>query len=98
MLLVGDLKLASRVRVLLGKNWTVTQTDELNPADTGNFTRILIPEKDAGQFLHPGWKIETVAAGFGVPPWAESWAALKSRQLPEALARHGQKICLATRE
>jgi 4-amino-4-deoxy-L-arabinose transferase-like glycosyltransferase len=98
VLLVGDLKLASRVRVLLGKNWTVTQTDELNPADMESFTRILIPEKDAGQFLHLGWKMETVAAGFGVPPWAELWAALKSRQLPEALARHGQKICLATRE
>ena len=98
VLLIGDLKLASRVRLLLGKNWPVTQMDKLNPADLANYSHILISEKDAALFLHPGWKIATAATGFGMPPWAEAWSALKSRQLPTALARHGQKICLATRE
>jgi hypothetical protein len=98
VLLVGDVKVASRMRVLLGKNWTVTQADRLNPADMTNFTRILISQKEVGLFLHSGWKIEPVASGFKTPEWAETWAAFKARQLPDALARHAPKIYLVSHE
>ena len=98
VLLIGDLKLASRVRVLVGKNWTVVQANTLTPAAAVNYTRVLVPEKEAGEFVNLGWTVRTAAVSFGVPPRGELWDALKSRQLPEMLARHTQKICLATRE
>lgn len=98
VLLVGDVKLASRVRVLLGKNWTVAQADKLNPAVVTDYTRVLISEKEAGVFFNRGWAVRTAAISFGAPTRAELWEALKSRRLPEILARHAQKTCLATRE
>lgn len=98
VLLVGDVKLASRVRVLLGKNWTVAQTNKLNLPVAVNYTRVLISEKDAGEFVNRGWTVQTAAVIFRAPPRGELWNALRSRQLPEVLARHAQKICLATRE
>lgn len=98
VLLVGDVKLASRLRVLLGQDWTVVQMGKLNPADMTHFMRILISECDTGAFAARGWKIRAVATGNGVPPRAELWDALKSRTLPEAMARQGKEICLATPE
>jgi 4-amino-4-deoxy-L-arabinose transferase-like glycosyltransferase len=98
VLLVGDLKLASRVRVLLGKDWTVMQADRLNAAAVENYTRVLIPEREIYQFINHGWQIQTAAAGNGAPSFKELWSALKSRTLPQILARHGQKIILATRD
>src|SRR5208283_3244381 len=90
VLLVGDVRLAGRLRVLLGKDWTVVQTDQLNPADANRYTRILISENDAGVPGLHGWKIQTAAFTPGVPPRAEWWPALTSRQVPEILARHGR--------
>jgi hypothetical protein len=98
VLLVGDVKLASRLRVLLGKNWTVVQADKLNPTVAADYPRILISEKEAGEFAKRGWTIQTAAVSFGPPTRAELWAGLKSWRLPEMFARHAQKICLATRE
>jgi len=98
VLLVGDLKLASRVRVLLGKNWTVVQANTLDPAATMDYTRVLVSEKEAGEFVNRGWMVQTAAVSFEAPPRGELWEALKSRRLPEILARHTQKICLATHE
>jgi len=98
VLLVGDVKLASRLRVLLGKDWTVAQTGKLNPADMTNFSRILISEKDVSASAAHGWKIQAAAVSYGVPPRAELWDALKSGELRDTLARHGQKIYLATPE
>jgi 4-amino-4-deoxy-L-arabinose transferase-like glycosyltransferase len=97
VLFVGDVKLASRVRVLLGKNWTVAQTSMLNMTTAANYTRVLIPEKEIRPFLGSGWRIQTAAVGLGVPTRGELWTALKSRRLPEALSRHAKKIYLATR-
>lgn len=98
VLLVGDVKLASRLRVLLGRDWTVAQTDRLNPPDAGHYERVLIPERDAGAFFNRGWKIQTAAVSFGVPPRAEWWNDLKSGEWPAVLARRGQKMFLATPE
>ena len=98
VLLVGDIKLASRVRVLLGKDWAVTHTDHLTLANATNYTRVVISEKNAGEFATRGWKIQTAALSFGLPPHAELWAALKSGGLYAALARHGQTMVLATPE
>lgn len=98
VLLIGDVKLASRVRVLLGKNWTVAQANKLTPAVVADYARVLVSEKEAGEFIKHGWTIQTAAVGFDVPTRGELWEALKSRRLPEILARHAQKICLATRE
>jgi 4-amino-4-deoxy-L-arabinose transferase-like glycosyltransferase len=97
ILLVGNLQLASRVRVLLGKSWTVVQHDKLNPADLKDYTDILVPEKEIYQFVNHGWQIQTAAVGNSVPPFKELWSALKSRTLPQVLAPPGQKICLAAR-
>jgi 4-amino-4-deoxy-L-arabinose transferase-like glycosyltransferase len=98
VLLVGDLQLASRVRVLLGKNWTVTQTDKLDPATLTNYTHILVPEDELFWFVGSNWKIQTAGEILVAPPPRELWLALKSRQLPEALARSSKKICLVTRK
>ena len=98
VLLVGDVKLASRVRVLLGKNWTVVQTNKWNPTVAADYTRILVSEKEAGEFVNRGWAVQTAAVSFGAPTRGELWEALKSRRLPEILSRHTQKICLVTRE
>ncbi len=96
VLLVGNVRLASRVRVLLGKNWTVVQADTLNPAVAADYACVLVSEKEAGEFVNRGWTIQTAAVSFTTPPRGEIWEALKSRQLPELLARYAQKICLAT--
>jgi 4-amino-4-deoxy-L-arabinose transferase-like glycosyltransferase len=98
VLLVGSVQLASRVRVCLGKSWTVTQADKLNPADAKKFNAILLPETDGFLFANGGWKIQAAAAGLVVPPRNELWQALKSRQLPETFSRHAQNIILVTRE
>ena len=98
VLLVADVRLASRVRVLLGKNWTVVQADTLNPAAAVDYTCALVPEKEAGEFVKRGWTVQTAAVSFTTPPRGELWEALESRQLPELLARYAQRICLATHE
>ncbi len=98
VLLVGNVQLASRVRVLLGKNWTVVQTDKLDPATLKNYTRVLVPDHELFRFAGSGWKIQTAGAILVAPPPRELWAALASRKLPEALARHSKFFCLATRE
>lgn len=98
VLLVGSVQLASRVRVLLDKKWTVVQSDELNPAATNKFNAVLLPEKEIYQFLGHGWRVQTAAMSFGAPARGELWRALKSRRLPEMFLRHTQKIILATRE
>jgi 4-amino-4-deoxy-L-arabinose transferase-like glycosyltransferase len=98
VLLVGNVQLASRVRVLLGKNWTVVQTDRLNPATLANYRCLLIPDSELFRFVGSPWKIQTAGMIPVAPPPRELWTALKARQLPEALARHSKKICLVTRE
>ncbi|HEY4952041.1 MAG TPA: glycosyltransferase family 39 protein [Verrucomicrobiae bacterium] len=98
VLLVGSLQLASRVRALLGTKWTVVQSDKLNLADAKKFSDVLLPEKDTYQFLGHSWRVQTASVSPNVPTRGELWPALKSRRLPELLAQHGQKICLATRE
>jgi len=98
VLLVGDVKLASRVRVQLGKEWTVAQVNKLNPAVVAGYTRILVSEKEAGKLIGRGWAVQTAAVTFGAPTREELWGALKFGRLPEALAHHAQKICLATHE
>jgi 4-amino-4-deoxy-L-arabinose transferase-like glycosyltransferase len=98
VLLLGDVKLASRVRVCLGQNWTVTQADKLRQVAPADYTCILVSEKSVGEFFGKGWRVQTVAESAGVPSRAELWAALKLGRLPDAFARHGQKIYLVTRE
>jgi 4-amino-4-deoxy-L-arabinose transferase-like glycosyltransferase len=98
VLLLGDVKLASRVRVCLGRNWTVMQADKLRQVRLADYAVILVSEKNVGEFFGKGWRVRAVAESAGVPPRAELWAALKAGRLPEALARHGQKIYLVTRE
>ena len=98
VLLIGDVKLASRVRVLLGRNWTVTRVDRLEAAAAWDYTRVLVPEREAGEFVNRGWSVQTAAVSYTVPPRGELWEGFKSRRLPEILARHTQKICLATHE
>jgi len=98
VLLIGDVKLASRVRVLLGKGWTVVQTNTLVAVAAMDYTRVLITEKEASEFSDHGWAVQTAAISFKMPPRGELWEALKSNRLRETLARHAQKICLATHE
>ena len=98
VLLIGDVKLASRMRVLLGESWTVVQTNTLAPVAAIDYTRVLVAENKAGEFIGHGWTVQTAAVSFEVPPRGELWEALKSKRLRETLARHAQKICLATHE
>jgi 4-amino-4-deoxy-L-arabinose transferase-like glycosyltransferase len=98
VLLVGSVQLASRVRVLLGTNWTVVQTDRLNPAAVVDYNCLLIPDSELFRFVGSPWKIQTAGVVLAAPPPRELWQALKSRQLPEALTRHSKKIWLATHE
>jgi 4-amino-4-deoxy-L-arabinose transferase-like glycosyltransferase len=98
VLLVGNVQLASRVRVLLGKNWMVVQTDKLNPVALANYKCLLIPDGELFRFVGSPWKIQTAGAVLVAPSPRELWAALKARQLPEALARSSRKLCLVTRK
>jgi 4-amino-4-deoxy-L-arabinose transferase-like glycosyltransferase len=98
VLLVGSVQLASRVRVLLFKDWTLTQSDKLNPADVKKFNAVLLPEKDVFLFANDGWQIQIASTTFVTPPTKEIFQALKSRRVPEMLSHHVQKIILATRE
>jgi hypothetical protein len=97
VLLVGDLKLASRLRILLGKNWTVVQTDKLNPAATKNFMMILLPERATYQLFNRGWQMQVAAVSNGTPPCRELWHSLIERRLPEAFLRYEERFCLAVR-
>jgi hypothetical protein len=58
----------------------------------------LVSEKEAGELIGRGWAVQTAAVNFGAPTREELWGALKFGRLPEALAHHAQKICLATHE
>lgn len=98
VLLVGDVRLAGRLRVLLGRDWMVTQANRLEAAAAQDYTRVLVPESAAGELANRGWAVRTAAVSYIMPPRGELWAALKSRRLPELLARHAQKFCLAARE
>jgi 4-amino-4-deoxy-L-arabinose transferase-like glycosyltransferase len=98
VLLVGNVQLASRVRVLLGKNWTVVQTDRLNLAALADYKCLLIPDGELFRFVGSPWKIQTAGAIPAAPTPRELWTALKARQLAEALARHRQNFCLVTRQ
>jgi 4-amino-4-deoxy-L-arabinose transferase-like glycosyltransferase len=97
VLLVGDVKLAARVRVWLGKEWTIVQSDKPDFSVAANFDTVLLPDRDVPPFLNRGYQIQRAAFNVGLPPAGEWWPALKSRQLPGVLMRHGQKYCLATR-
>ena len=70
----------------------------MNPTVVVDYTRVLVSEKEAGEFINRGWAVQTAAVSFGAPTRGELWEALKLRRLPEILARHAQKICLVTRE
>jgi 4-amino-4-deoxy-L-arabinose transferase-like glycosyltransferase len=98
ILLMGNVQLASRVRVLLGKNWTVVQTDRLNPAALADYKCLLIPDGELFRFVGSPWKIQTAGAILVAPPPRELWAALKAWQLQETLARSSRKLCLVTRQ
>jgi len=74
------------------------QADKLNPADAVGYTRVLVSEREAGEFINHGWAVQTAAVSIGAPTCGELWEALRSRRLPETLARHTRKICLMTRE
>ena len=76
----------------------MTQADKLRRVTLADYNCILISEKNIGEFSGKGWRVQAVATNAGVPPIGELWTALKSRQLPETFARHGQKIYLVTRE
>lgn len=98
VLLVGDLKLASRLRILLGKNWTVVQSDRLNPVTAKNFRTILLPERDTYQLFNRGWQMQVAAVSNATPPCSEFWHSLIERRLPEVFVRHEERFCLAVRE
>jgi 4-amino-4-deoxy-L-arabinose transferase-like glycosyltransferase len=103
ILFVGNVQLASRTQVCLGKDWTLTQQAvtplrKFNFDETRNFDTVLLPEEDVSFFENGGWKIRVAAANFAAPSAKEIWQALKSRNLPEMLSRHTQKIILATRD
>ena len=54
-------RLASRLRVLLGKDWTVVQTDRFNPADVNRFTSHFDSGNRRGRIFQLGWKMRTAA-------------------------------------
>jgi 4-amino-4-deoxy-L-arabinose transferase-like glycosyltransferase len=97
VLLVGNKELASRVRVLLGKKWTIVQSDKLNLPAAADFDTVLLPNRDVPRLLERGYKVQRAAFSNGPPGPGELWPALKSRRLPAVLMLHGQKYCLATR-
>ena len=97
ILLVGNVQLASRVWVLLGKSWTVVQADRLNPAMLADYKCLLIPDGELFRFVGSPWKIQTAGVILVAPPPRELWTTLKAWRLPETLARSSKKICLVTR-
>jgi hypothetical protein len=80
VLLIGDVRLAGRLRVLLGKEWTLVQSDQPDFSVAANFDTILLPDRDVPQFLSRGYQIQRAALSLGMPTRGELWPALKSRR------------------
>jgi 4-amino-4-deoxy-L-arabinose transferase-like glycosyltransferase len=97
ILLVGDLKLVSRLRVTLGENWTVVQANRLKP-DAKFYKCVIISEDDIDKFVGRGWTVNPVASSTGKLPPRELLNAIVSRQLPQLLAQHSEMLWLAARE
>ena len=96
VLLIGNIQLGSRLRVMLGREWNVTQQDRLKPDSSKRFKTLLLPENQVATFAEQGWQIQDAAMAPGAPPRKELLAAIKSRQLPEVTARYGQRYFLAS--
>ncbi|HEU6447742.1 MAG TPA: glycosyltransferase family 39 protein [Verrucomicrobiae bacterium] len=96
LLLIGDLKLASRLRVTLGKDWTVMQTNWL-PKDLSQYNAVLISDWNLHLLGETGWKTQIAAASPAPPSFRKLVNAILSRHLPQALAPDSDKMILATR-
>jgi len=96
VLLLGDVKLASRLRVTLGANWTIAQANRL-PPDLQRYNSVLLSEQIFSAFGQRNWKMQIAAESSVVPPLKELLHAILWRQLPQALARDSEKMMLATR-
>lgn len=97
VLLVGDVKLASRLRVVLGKDWTVMQMNRLAP-QAKFFDRVIISGADVGKFVGRGWTVIPAASSVDALPPRELLLATLSRQLPKTLARHSDSLWLAAHQ
>jgi 4-amino-4-deoxy-L-arabinose transferase-like glycosyltransferase len=98
VLLLHDFQLASRLRTVLGPDWTVTEVETFDPALTSKYRCILAA---AGQFAPPpgpAWRSALAANVYRPPPGSELWAALTSGRLPAVLAADGKNMILYTRQ
>jgi hypothetical protein len=99
VLLVGDVQLASRLRVVLGKQWVIAQANNLTPVMTLNYTRFLLKEPDARATAALGWQVQRIASyPTRTPPSKELFQALKTRTLRAVVCRNGDQIYLNVRE
>jgi 4-amino-4-deoxy-L-arabinose transferase-like glycosyltransferase len=99
VVLVGDVQLASRLRVALGEQWVIEQKNRVLPAMTSSYVRFLVKGPDVRALALRGWQIQRVASSpTRPPPFKELIQALKSRSLRAAVARNGDQIYLIYRE
>jgi 4-amino-4-deoxy-L-arabinose transferase-like glycosyltransferase len=96
VLVVDNFQLANRLRIRLGPKWPVVQTRKLDPASINSYKCFVLPPAEAQNFANLGWQVRVTAVEPRLGSWAEMWAAIKERNLPEYLDGHGKKVYLAT--
>lgn len=99
VLLVGDVQLASQLRVALGKQWVITQMNRVTPAMTSSYARFLVKGPDVRTVALRGWQAQRVANYVTQPPpFKVLFQALKTRSLRAAIAKNSEQIYLVYRE
>ena len=99
VMLVGDVQLASRLRVMLGTKWVIVQKNRAAPSMTSSYARFLVRGPDVRTVAQRGWQVQRVASYVTKPPsFKELIQALKNRSLRAAIDRNGDPIYVIYRE
>jgi len=98
VLVVGQRQLASRLRTVLSRDWSVAQVDELNAAAVPDCHFLVGADLALRQLPpQPVWQYETVGFIPAFPSGGQFWQGLRSGQLPTVIEQAGKKISIAVR-
>ena len=95
VLFVGGPAMSSRVRLFLGGKCNLVRVAKLDPSRVADYAAVFLPAADAAALSSRGFVLLPAAVIAGAPPAGEWWSALRHRQLPELLERHGRIYMLA---
>ena len=93
LLVVADKRLASRIRLLMGRSDSVVYAPDLSRAQ--EFTVVLVSDTDAATLAGQGYQLKAVAKSSGVPKLAQVWNGLRERRLLQVLLDSGRTYYFA---